>query len=109
MQTIAATPATPYYAVLFTSVKTNNDPAYSLMADEMVKLAMKQDGYLGHESAREDIGITISYWRDLASIKSWKQNSRHLMAQKAGKEKWYETYKVRICLVERDYEFSRPD
>jgi heme-degrading monooxygenase HmoA len=55
------------------------------------------------ESAREDVGVTVSYWQDLDSIKQWKQNVEHLGAQKMGREQWYETFKVRIAKVERDY------
>jgi len=102
---ISNTPQPPYYAVIFTSIRTEGDNGYSSMADEMDKLAKQQPGYLGIESARNEIGITISYWRSLDDIKNWKANSRHLFAQKQGREKWYEQYKVRICKVERDYEF----
>ena len=101
---IADTPAPPYYAVIFSSVKTGVDEeAYQTMAQRMVELAMQQPGYLGHESARDGLGITVSYWQDLASIKNWKQNSEHLYAQQQGIQLWYQQYKTRICLVERDY------
>jgi len=102
---IAQTPHIPYYAVIFTSMRTEGDNDYSIMADEMDELAKLQPGYLGIESARNDIGITVSYWRSLEDIKNWKANTRHLIAQKTGREKWYAHYKVRICKVERDYEF----
>jgi heme-degrading monooxygenase HmoA len=102
---IANTPPTPYYAVIFTSLRTEGDNGYGSMAKEMDELAKQQPGYLGIESAREELGITISYWRSLADIKNWKANSRHLFAQKQGRDKWYKSYKVRICKVERDYEF----
>lgn len=75
------------------------------MAVEMDELAKLQPGYLGIESARNELGITVSYWRSLEDIKNWKANARHLFAQKTGRDQWYERYKVRICLVERDYEF----
>jgi len=103
---IANTRATPYYAVIFTSIRTPGDNGYGKMADAMVEAAAKQPGFLGVESAREDLGITVSYWDSLESIAAWKQDSMHLIAQQAGREKWYECYKTRICLVERDYEFS---
>jgi heme-degrading monooxygenase HmoA len=102
---IAITPAAPYYAVIFTSVKEVMADGYDDMAREMFELARKQDGFLGVESARSDVGITVSYWATLAAIKNWKANTRHLQAQKQGREQWYASYKVRICLVERDYEF----
>lgn len=93
----------PYYAVIFTSTRANNDSSYGETAQRMMELAQQQDGYLGAESAREDVGITVSYWRDLASIKCWKANEEHLVAQTHGRQHWYENYKVRISKVERDY------
>jgi heme-degrading monooxygenase HmoA len=103
---IAQTPPPPYYAVIFTSIRTEVDEGYAAMAQQMVELAQQQPGYLGHESARENLGITISYWQSLEAIKNWKQVSEHLIAQQLGREKWYSNYKTRICLVERDYGFE---
>lgn len=73
------------------------------MAAEMEALANKQPGFLGIEMAREDIGITVSYWSDLESIKKWKSNLKHQEAQRLGHEKWYSSFKTRISKVERDY------
>ena len=95
----------PYYAVIFTSLQTNSIVGYSEMANTMETLAKSQPGYIGIESAREEIGITVSYWKSLESIKNWKSNLDHQMAQKLGREQWYSWYKVRICKVEREYEF----
>ena len=103
MTLLAKTPTPPYYAVIFTSVRTAGDNGYGEVADKMVTLAEQQPGFLGMESAREDVGVTVSYWQDLDSIKQWKQNVEHLGAQKMGREQWYETFKVRIAKVERDY------
>lgn len=105
MSTISNTPNPPYYAVIFTSIKIDKDKSYSKMADRMVELVFQQDGFLGYESAREDLGITVSYWKDEESIKKWKDNLEHQTAQKIGKELWYKQFKVRISKVERDYEF----
>ena len=94
----------PYYAVIFTSIKKENDEGYATMAKRMVELAKEQPGFIGIESARDQIGITVSYWESIEAIKNWKQNTEHLLAQELGKQQWYEHYKVRICLVEREYE-----
>ena len=104
---IARTPQTPYYAVIFTSTRTLVEKGYSEMANKMVELAKKQPGFLGIESVREEIGITVSYWKDLESIKNWKENMEHISAQTKGKKLWYENYKVRIAKVERDYDFCK--
>ena len=101
--TIANTPEPPYYAVIFTSLRTDGDNGYGAMAERMDALAAQQPGYLGVESAREGLGITVSYWRDLASIRAWKANAEHLVAQQTGRSSWYTDYKTRICKVERDY------
>ena len=79
---------------------------YEGMSEKMVELAQQQPGYLGHESARKELGITISYWESIDAIKNWKANVDHQLAQKTGRETWYEQYKVRICRVERDYGFE---
>jgi heme-degrading monooxygenase HmoA len=102
---IAKTPEPPYYAVIFTSLKSEADEGYADMSDEMMRLAHEQEGFLGVESARNEIGITVSYWSSLESIRNWKANSRHQIAQKTGRDTWYKNYKVRICEVQRDYEF----
>ena len=107
MISYANTPKPPYYAVIFTSVKTEIDNGYSAMADKMEELAKEQDGFLGMESASKELSITVSYWRDLESIKKWKMNSEHLMAQEQGRKEWYQNYKTRICFVERDYSFEK--
>lgn len=97
----------PYYAVIFTSTRTEGDNGYGQMAEEMEKLARQQPGFLGFESARDGLGVTISYWESLEAIANWKANMDHRVAQKNGIKKWYSWYKVRICKVEREYEFTK--
>ena len=79
---------------------------YTTMADQMAALASVQPGYLGAESAREGLGITVSYWESLEAIRQWKAQADHLIAQQMGREKWYAAYKIRVCRVERDYGFG---
>ena len=98
---------TPYYAVIFTSTRTDGDNGYAEMAAKMDALATEQPGYLGIESAREKLGITISYWDSLEAVANWKANADHLFAQRKGIKDWYSWYKVRICLVEREYDFTK--
>ena len=104
---IAHTPEPPYYAVIFSSTRTEVDDAgYRRMAMHMDALAKKQKGYLGIESVRTQMGITVSYWKDLESIRAWKQHTEHMIAQKKGKAIWYSQYKLRIARVESDYGFE---
>lgn len=103
---IAKTPAPPYYAVIFTNLRTDADNGYAAMADLMDDLAQQQDGYLGMESVRDGLGITVSYWTSLEAIKNWKNNAAHRQAQQNGRTEWYKCYKTRVCKVERDYDFG---
>ncbi|MGZ3742455.1 MAG: GNAT family N-acetyltransferase [Pseudobdellovibrionaceae bacterium] len=100
------------YAVIFTSKRTEEDQAgYENVAQRMLELAQKQKGFISAESIRdsEGLGITVSYWRAAEDIKNWKAHSEHLLAQEAGRSKWYESFTTRICRVEREYRFSRGD
>ena len=107
MSLIANTPEPPYYAVIFTSLRTEGDNGYSEMADQMEALANTMPGFLGIEAAREGVGITISYWDSEAAIRHWHQQAEHKLAQQKGYEIWYQSFKTRVCKVERDYGFER--
>jgi heme-degrading monooxygenase HmoA len=112
MAGIAVTPEPPYYAVIFTSLRAERgdpglDEAYVAVAERMLELAAEQPGYLGVESVRDGLGITVSYWRDLPSIAAWKRESEHRMAQQLGREHFYSAYRTRVCRVERDYSFEQ--
>ncbi|WP_044748886.1 antibiotic biosynthesis monooxygenase family protein [Bacillus alveayuensis] len=108
MSNISKTPNPPYYAVIFTSERTEGDNGYREMAEEMAQLASQQPGFLGVESVRgqDGFGITVSYWESLEAIKNWKENLRHKVAQDRGKREWYKRFATRICKVERDYFFD---
>jgi heme-degrading monooxygenase HmoA len=104
MTTPATTPSPPYYAVIFTSVRQDGDNGYGDAAKNMLQLASQQPGFLGFETARQDIGISVSYWSTLEAIQAWKENLEHRQAQSRAKD-WYKTFRVRVCRVEREYGF----
>ena len=102
---LARTPEPPYYAVLFSLLRTEGDQGYGARTARMMELAAEQAGFLGVESTRGagGLGITISYWKDIESIAAWKSNAEHLEAQRAGRERWNSDFTVRIARVERQY------
>jgi heme-degrading monooxygenase HmoA len=105
MSAFASTPSPPYYAVIFTSQRTEGDQGYGDMAERMVELANEQPGFLGVESARGvgGFGITVSYWESMQAIANWKANAEHRIAQETGKTRWYADYQLRVAKVERAY------
>ena len=97
----------PYYAVIFTTVTIEKiDEEYEKTSKRMIELAKSQKGYLGIDSVRSGVGITVSYWRTLEDIKAWRDNLEHRRARKLGVEKWYKKYELRICKVEKAYSFN---
>ncbi|WP_440121072.1 antibiotic biosynthesis monooxygenase family protein [Tenacibaculum sp. Ill] len=97
----------PYYAVIFTTTLSDDTEGYYEMAEKMDNLAKEQDGYLGIESTRSDVGITVSYWESLDAILKWKNNVEHTKARNIGRERWYKKYQLRISKVEREYGFEK--
>jgi heme-degrading monooxygenase HmoA len=105
---IAKTPKLPYYAVTFTSVRTEGDNGYDEMANRMEELSANQAGFLGMEHAQSnDLSITICYWESLEAIANWKLNAEHKIAQAKGYETFYQAFATRICKVERDNIFEK--
>ncbi|OOG80315.1 hypothetical protein B0E42_27910 [Pseudomonas sp. A25(2017)] len=98
-----------YYAVIFTSLRTEGDQGYAEAAERMLALAREQPGFLGVESARGDdgLGITVSYWSDEAATLAWKQHPEHSAIRERGRSTWYTHCHTRVCKVERDYAFQR--
>lgn len=100
-------PELPYYAVIFSSERTDGDNGYGKMAEKMVELASAQEGFLGVESARdEQLGITVSYWQSIEAIQKWKDHAAHQIAQDRGKKEWYQKFSLRVCKVERQRFFE---
>jgi heme-degrading monooxygenase HmoA len=95
----------PYYAVIFTSLRSDGDNGYGEASDAMVALAAQQPGFLGIESARgsDGIGITVSYWQSEEAIAGWRRNADHSATRERGRSLWYQHYEVRVCRVERAY------
>lgn len=101
----AKLPPPPYYAVIFSSQRTEGDQGYAEMAERMVELAASQPGFLGIESARdaEGFGITVAYFDTPEHIAAWKANAEHRHAQALGHHVWYEHFELRVARVERAY------
>lgn len=97
------------YAVIFTSQRTPGDDGYAAMAERMMALAARQDGFLGAESARgkEGAGVTVSYWRSLEDIARWRDHPEHREAQRLGRERWYDGFHLRIAEVVDDRPWTR--
>lgn len=102
MSKIADTPKPPYYAVIFTSFRTEGDRGYADAVKKILEIAHQQSGFLGYESVRQDMGISVSYWESLEAIRAWKEHPEHKKVQ-ARESEWYSESKIRICKVERDY------
>ena len=107
MSNIAKTPTPPYYAVIFTTIQSNEREGYTDMNARMLELAQKEKGFLGIESTHGDIGLSITYWASLEDIARWKNHAEHKIAQAKGFEMWYQAFATRVAKVEVDSFFER--
>jgi heme-degrading monooxygenase HmoA len=106
----SAWPEPPYYAAILSTWNTGEDPeGYAEMGAKMVQAAESQPGYLGRESLGGPDGyeLTVVYYATEEAIHQWREHAEHLVAQRLGRERWYEAYEVRIARVERSYRFRR--
>jgi heme-degrading monooxygenase HmoA len=103
----------PFWAVIFTSLRRDGDAeAYAAAASDMTRLARRQPGFLGVETARDPatgLGITVSYWTDEAAIAAWRNDAEHRLVRRLGRERWYRAYRLRVAKVERAYGWAAPD
>lgn len=110
MAPLARTPPPPYYAVIFTSTRTPQEsPEYRATDERLAELVALMPGFLGVEAVRDQagVGITVSYWASEEAIRGWQRQAEHLVAQRLGREQWYERYELRVSRVERAYGFDR--
>ncbi len=106
----AKLPQPPYYAVIFSSRRSDRDEAgYAAMAQRMAELVSSQPGFLGAESTRgaDGFGITVAYFDSEDAIRGWRQNAEHAAARAQGRSDWYEHFEVRVARVERAYGWDR--
>lgn len=106
----ASQPAQPaQYAVVFVSRQTEDEAdQYAQTAERMEALARQQPGFVGVDSVRgaDALGITVSYWESLESIRNWGKQLEHLQAQAAGRNRWYKSYDIYVTRIEEHRLFA---
>jgi heme-degrading monooxygenase HmoA len=92
------------HVVIFRAKIRTVDAEYSRVAARMRDLALREFGCLEFHAVSEgDDEIALSYWPDEESIRQWKAHPEHVLAQKAGRERWYESYSVEVAEITRQY------
>lgn len=92
------------HVVIFRARLRQLDEDYARAAARMRELATSEFGCTGFHAVTEGRDeIALSYWPDEAAIRAWKAHPEHLLAQQAGRERWYESYSVEVAQVARRY------
>lgn len=92
------------FVVIFRAKVRSLDDDYFRVAARMRELALSEFGCLEFHTVTEgDNEVALSYWPSEEAIQAWKAHPEHLLAQKAGRERWYESYSVQVACVTRDY------
>jgi heme-degrading monooxygenase HmoA len=97
--------------VLFRSKLVPEPDGYAEMAQEMLDTAKSMPGFIDVKAFKADDGerLTLVWWEDEETLRAWRTHARHLVAQKAGRERWYEYYNLEVAEVIRSRQFARPD
>ena len=94
------------FVVIFRAKANQLDDEYAQVAQRMRRLALAEFGCVEFDAVTQGTNeIALSYWRDEESIRAWKRQAEHVIAQELGRERWYESYTVQICEIRRQYQF----
>jgi heme-degrading monooxygenase HmoA len=82
---------------------------YRQMAAEMLATAREMPGFIEYKVFRAEDGerISVIWWKDLETLAAWRNHPRHRVAQKTGRERWYQNYNIEIAEVVRGGAFER--
>jgi heme-degrading monooxygenase HmoA len=63
----------------------------------MLDLAKTMPGFVDVRAYASDAGerLTVVWWEDEETLRAWRTHARHLVAQEAGRERWYELLRPR--------------
>ena len=65
------------------------------------------DGFISVERFKslttEGKYLSVSFWRDEAALKDWRNRARHRAAQASGRRELFAGYRLRVAEVVRDY------
>ena len=80
---------------------------YKALADALADEVRKIDGFISVERF-ESIStkgkfVSLSFWRDEVAVRKWRNLQKHREAQKKGRAGIFQSYRLRIAQVQRDY------
>jgi heme-degrading monooxygenase HmoA len=74
---------------------------YSDTADRMSELARAMPGYVEHKAFTAPDGerVTVVTFADQATHDAWRTHAEHRVAQRRGREEFYESYSLQVADV----------
>lgn len=80
---------------------------YLEIAAELREFLENRDGFISIERfqslTEEGKILSLSFWHDENAVTKWRNVLAHRNAQKKGKESLFQTYRIRVAEVIRDY------
>jgi heme-degrading monooxygenase HmoA len=83
---------------------------YHEMAAEMLATAQGMPGFIDFKSYQAEDGerLSVIRWQSLETMAQWRDHPRHKIAQQAGRESWYQSYRIEAAELVREAAFDRP-
>jgi len=87
--------------------KRGRESEYFDLAAELKAELEKIDGFISVERfaslTQEGKILSLSFWRDEAAIRRWREHAEHRVAQRRGRGELFQDYRLRVVSVVRDY------
>jgi heme-degrading monooxygenase HmoA len=82
---------------------------YHAMAEEMAERARSMPGFVALRSYRgeDEERLSLIWWEDEESMRAWREDARHRIAQRLGREKWYAWFDLEVTHRARGTTFRR--
>jgi heme-degrading monooxygenase HmoA len=82
-------------------------PDYMALVDTLRADLAKAEGFISLERFESITSkgkfVSLQFWRDEESVRNWRNVQKHREAQKQGRARIFQSYRLRIAQVLRDY------
>ena len=82
-----------------------------LLGESMYEIATGMPGFISYKdfAAADSEYVSIVEFDNAENLAAWRRHPEHLVAQRQGKEKFFEWYQIQVCRVERQYASPSPE
>jgi heme-degrading monooxygenase HmoA len=99
----------PVVTVFRSTLRPDAVEEYEAVSTRMVALARSMPGFVDYKTFTSDDGerVTIVTFASWDEHGAWRQHPEHRVAQRLGRERFYDTFDIQVCTGVRETHFRR--